>query len=69
MLDAQVAFDRGDFATVKRRLRPILDEDTTSEIRRDACALMARVGNDRAAVVLTIGCVIFFLAVVAQYVL
>jgi hypothetical protein len=68
LLDAQLAFHRGDFAGVKRRLEPMLDRQPPADVRDDACKLLAAVRHDKPALWLLGGCALFFVFVVLQYV-
>jgi hypothetical protein len=70
VLEAQVALDRGDLRTVRKKLRTLTDPgiQVPLELRGDVAKLERTVKNDPAAIALAIGCLIFFMIVLLQYV-
>jgi hypothetical protein len=70
VLDAQVALDRGDLRTVRKKLRRLTDPtiEVPAELSEDVAKLERTVKSDPAAIALAIGCVIFFMIVLFQYV-
>ena len=70
VLEAQVALDRGDLRTVRRKLRTLTEPgiDVPAELQSDVAKLERTVKSDPAAIALAIGCLIFFGIVVLQYV-
>jgi hypothetical protein len=65
---AREAFDRGDFAEVRRRARAALTDGGSDAEVAEARELLARVASDRAVVALLGACVAFFLVIVLLYV-
>ena len=70
VLDAQVALDRGDLRTVRRKLRTLTDPGVhvPDELVREVAKLERTVKSDPAAIALALGCLAFFVIVVFQYV-
>jgi len=70
VLEAQVALDRGDLRTVRKKLRTLTDPgiQVPAELRSDVAKLERTVKSDPAAIALAIGCLIFFMIVLFQYV-
>jgi len=70
VLEAQVALDRGDLRTVRKKLRTLTDPgiEVPAELVPDVAKLEKTVKADPAAIALAIGCLIFFMIVVFQYV-
>ncbi len=65
---AQAAYSRGDYASVRITLRGLLAQDPPDDVRTEAEQLLGRLRPDRAAVVLALGCLAFFLLVFWTYV-
>ena len=70
VLDAQVALDRGDLRTVRKKLRTLTDPgiEVPVELRSEVVKLERTVKSDPAAIALAICCLVFFMIVVFQYV-
>ena len=70
VLDAQVALDRGDLRTVRKKLRTLTDPgvEVPAELVAEVAKLERTVKSDPAAIALAIGCLIFFMIVLFQYV-
>jgi hypothetical protein len=70
VLDAQVALDRGDLRTVRRKLRTLTDPgvEVPAELVAEVAKLERTVKSDPAAIALAIGCLVFFMIVLFQYV-
>jgi hypothetical protein len=70
VLDAQVALDRGDLRTVRRKLRTLTDPGihVPDELVREVAKLERTVKSDPTAIALAIGCLVFFMLVLFQYV-
>ncbi len=70
VLDAQVALDRGDLRTVRKKLRTLTDPgiQVPAELSAEVAKLERTVRSDPAAIALAIGCLIFFMIVLFQYV-
>lgn len=65
---AERAFELGDFAEVRRLVRPLLAAEPR-EVADAARVLHARVSVDRAQVVVIVACLVVLAVVVARYVL
>jgi hypothetical protein len=70
VLDAQVALDRGDLRTVRKKLRTLTDPGISVpvELRPEVVKLERTVKSDPAAIALAICCFAFFVLVLFQYV-
>lgn len=66
--DAERAFDAGDFARLRELVEPLTNSPDPAVAER-AKALRARVAVDPLQVAVLVGCALFFLWVVAKYVL
>lgn len=66
---AEQAFERGDYAEVRRRARAALSQARTDEEKERARELLASVSNDRAVFVLLAACVVFFVVIILTYAL
>lgn len=66
LVDAQLAFERGDFAAV-RAITTKLAASLDPEVRKQALVLRARVGIDPVAVVIVLLSAALFVGVCARY--
>ncbi len=64
---AERAYDRGDFAEVRRCARAVLASDASAPDKIRAHDLLSRLAPDRAALVLLAACVLLFIAIVVSY--
>lgn len=69
LLDAELAYDRGDYAGARLRAQEIVAAGAPDEILRPAGELLDRLRPDRAALVLTGLCLALFALVAGRYVL
>ncbi|MSP16103.1 MAG: hypothetical protein EXR73_05730 [Myxococcales bacterium] len=68
LVDAEVAYDRGDYAGTRRCAVELLAAAPPDDLAGPARELLARLRPDRAAVVLTGLCAALFALVVGRYV-
>ena len=66
--EARRAYQRGDFASVRRVARGLLREEKSEEVRAEAELILCLVRPDRAAIILALACLAFFVAVLWAYV-
>ena len=64
---ANDAFERGDYATVRRDLRALLAGSPAPDVRTQAEELLARLAPDRAAIILAIGGLLSLVAIAIAY--
>jgi len=67
LLNARVAFHRGDFRATRRTLEVLLRENPPEPVRQEAQELKEKLGTDRVSIGLAIACLVLFAVVALTY--